>query len=87
MMEIARLVSSRPHVDRMSLEELFAEAEMFGECDIYCSKGEQGRYRAKITFQTPAGIDLTAKSGFGMPILDAMRQAVDAARKIAEQMK
>lgn len=73
----------------MTLEELFAEAEKFGDVYIFSdrSKPNPNCYRAQIEFQSIPGTTLEASSDRGLSIKTALMQAIDRSKRIVEAYK
>jgi hypothetical protein len=71
-----------------SLEDLFAQAERFGRVTIYSSiRREPNTYSCKIEFPTIEGTTLSAMSDFGLPLKDALREAIAKAHQIRNHFK
>jgi hypothetical protein len=75
---------------KMTLEELWGEAESYGVIQIYSDADVSVRkesYNARIKFKTMAGISLEASSEFRITLKTALSQAIAKARIIREQFK
>ena len=70
----------------LSLEELIAQAEGFGEVNIFGSTNGSG-YCARIKFRTLQGISLEASSEYRLPIKEALIGAIERAEVISGQFK
>ena len=73
-----------------ALESLFERAESYGAVSVFSDRENKNRsksYRVDITFNTKAGISLSAKSNFGMSLATALVQAIARAEEIRGQFK
>ena len=70
---------------RVTLDELWAEAEQYGRVTVNTYK--KGEYWAKITFYTIANTELKADSNFVSTPHEALQLAIEAAKKIREAFK
>lgn len=89
-MSMLALTQSTQNTEVPSLETLFAQAENYGVVNIFSDKSLPNRafsYRASIHFFTAQGIDLEAKSEFGMSLPAALTQAIERAEQIRSQFK
>lgn len=80
------LISVLKNAQRITLDELFAEAMTYGRPYIY--QMNDGEWAAKITFATISGISLEAKNNMkDKDPHSAMRAAIEAAKTVKTQFK
>lgn len=73
----------------ITLEQLWAKAESYGNVGIFSSTGSprEKSYRARIAFPTIEGTQLEAKSEFELTLTEALQQAIAKAELIRGQFK
>lgn len=91
-LEKAPLADDAPaakRLEKVSLEQLFAEAEALGHVRVFSSMdADPGTsYRAVIQFSMPQGVLLEAGSEFRMPLAAALMQAIERAQNLRKSVK
>lgn len=86
MGEVIALSKEGEHLRSLTVEQLFEEAERFGNVVIFSSDRERppACYRCKIEFDSIPGTRLEAKSEFNRTLPDALIEAIDRAKRIVE---
>lgn len=89
MKALIQALVPRSSAKQLSFEELWAEAEQYGAVRIWSRPEDPlpNKYHCTIEFGTIAGTKLSAESAYFRPLLDALGEAVDKARLIADQFK
>lgn len=69
-----------------TLEDLFEEAETYGQVCIFGSSLAKKHYTVNIAFESIPGVTLEASSDYGLRIEASFEQAIERAKEIVASM-